>query len=120
MNFAYPGQSETQHPIGTLSKHCLFFRMLIQRDAMNLREIGKFTVLNLREIGKNTVLNLRGNENYLIFAAEIAFGIMEKRVFKRKVYAKILQWKQESNGETALMIQGARRIGKSTIVEEFA
>jgi len=33
--------------------------MLAQRDAMNLREIGKFAVLNLREIGKNTVLNLR-------------------------------------------------------------
>lgn len=45
---------------------------------------------------------------------------MEKRVFKRKIYSKILKWKNESNGETALMVQGARRIGKSTIVEEFA
>ena len=32
----------------------------------------------------------------------------------------MLQWKQESNGKTALLIEGARRIGKSTIVEEFA
>ena len=62
--------------------------------------------IDLREIGKSVVLNLRGNEKYLISAAEIAFGIMEKRVFKRKVYAKILQWKQDSNGETALMIHG--------------
>lgn len=45
---------------------------------------------------------------------------MKKRVFKRKIYDKILQWKQESKGKSALMIQGARRIGKSTIVEEFA
>ena len=45
---------------------------------------------------------------------------MEKRVFRRKIYDKILKWKNESNGETALMVQGARRIGKSTIVEEFA
>ena len=45
---------------------------------------------------------------------------MNKKVFKRKIYDRILQWKQESNGQTALMIQGARRIGKSTIVEEFA
>lgn len=45
---------------------------------------------------------------------------MEKIVFKRKIYEKILKWKSESNGESALMIQGARRIGKSTIVEEFA
>ena len=45
---------------------------------------------------------------------------MEKRVFKRKIYDRILKWKEESNGESALMIQGARRIGKSTIAEEFA
>lgn len=44
----------------------------------------------------------------------------EIRVFKRKIYNRMLQWKQESNGSTALLIQGARRIGKSTIVEEFA
>ena len=41
-------------------------------------------------------------------------------VFKRKLYDKMLQWKQESNGESALLIEGARRIGKSTLVEEFA
>lgn len=45
---------------------------------------------------------------------------MKKIVFKRKIYDRILQWKQESNGKSALMVQGARRIGKSTIVEEFA
>ncbi|MBQ8424211.1 MAG: ATP-binding protein [Coprobacter sp.] len=45
---------------------------------------------------------------------------MEKRVFKRKIYDKFLSWKQDSNGKSALLVQGARRIGKSTIVEEFA
>lgn len=45
---------------------------------------------------------------------------MEKKVFKRKIYDRFLKWKQESNGESALLVQGARRIGKSTIVEEFA
>lgn len=40
-------------------------------------------------------------------------------MFKRKIYAKLLEWKKESNGSTALLIEGARRIGKSTIVEEF-
>ena len=45
---------------------------------------------------------------------------MIQRVFKRKIYEHILKWKQDSNGKSALMIQGARRIGKSTIVEEFA
>ncbi len=45
---------------------------------------------------------------------------MEKRVFKRKIYDSLLRWKQEANGQRALLVQGARRIGKSTIVEEFA
>ncbi len=41
-------------------------------------------------------------------------------MFKRKIYNKILEWKKVSNGKTALLIEGARRVGKSTIVEEFA
>ena len=41
-------------------------------------------------------------------------------MFRRKIYDKLLEWKKESNGRTALMIEGARRVGKSTIVEEFA
>ncbi|RHO73901.1 ATP-binding protein [Parabacteroides sp. AF48-14] len=40
--------------------------------------------------------------------------------FKRKMYDTMLKWKSERNGDTALLIQGARRIGKSTISEEFA
>ena len=45
---------------------------------------------------------------------------MEERVFKRKIYRKLLEWKDQDNGSTALLVEGARRIGKSTIVEEFA
>ena len=41
-------------------------------------------------------------------------------MFKRKIYSKMLEWKQNSQGKTALLIEGARRIGKSTVVEEFA
>ena len=40
--------------------------------------------------------------------------------FKRKIYDRMLQWKSESNGQTALLIEGVRRVGKSTIVETFA
>ncbi|MBR6465183.1 MAG: ATP-binding protein [Bacteroidales bacterium] len=43
-----------------------------------------------------------------------------RRVFKRKIYEKIAQWKREKDGTTALLIRGARRVGKSTIAEEFA
>jgi hypothetical protein len=39
---------------------------------------------------------------------------------KRKIEEKILEWKNKSNGKTALLIDGARRVGKSFIAEEFA
>lgn len=39
---------------------------------------------------------------------------------KRKIYDKLLEWKKNHKGDTALLIEGARRIGKSYIVEEFA
>ena len=41
-------------------------------------------------------------------------------MFKRKIYSKLLEWKNDFSNESALLIEGARRIGKSTIVEEFA
>ncbi len=39
---------------------------------------------------------------------------------RRKIYDRLVQWKQEKDGSTALMIAGVRRIGKSYIAEEFA
>ena len=41
-------------------------------------------------------------------------------VFRRKIYDKLLDWKRGFSKEKALLVEGARRIGKSTIVEEFA
>ncbi len=41
-------------------------------------------------------------------------------LFKRKIYERIRQWKEEADGQTALLVEGARRVGKSTVVEEFA
>lgn len=45
---------------------------------------------------------------------------MSEKKFRRKVYGKMLEWKTTSKGRSALLLEGARRIGKSTIVEEFA
>lgn len=45
---------------------------------------------------------------------------MATKVFKRKLYEQMLRWKADRDGETALLIQGARRVGKSTLAEEFA
>lgn len=41
-------------------------------------------------------------------------------VFERKAYAKLKEWKERSRGSTAMLVEGARRVGKSTLVEEFA
>ena len=43
-----------------------------------------------------------------------------ERIFRRKLYERLLEWKRVSNGKTAIMVEGARRVGKSTLVELFA
>lgn len=45
---------------------------------------------------------------------------MKNAVFKRKIYEQILEWKDARSDKYALLIKGARRVGKSTIAEEFA
>lgn len=41
-------------------------------------------------------------------------------MLKRKIYDALVAWKKNSNGETALLIDGARRVGKSFIAQQFA
>ena len=41
-------------------------------------------------------------------------------ILKRKIYAELLNWKEKAQGKSAVLIEGARRVGKSTVVEEFA
>ena len=41
-------------------------------------------------------------------------------VFKRKIYDELIDWKNKWSREYAILLEGARRVGKSTIVEEFA
>lgn len=40
---------------------------------------------------------------------------MAESIFKRKAYQKMLNWKAESAGKSALLVEGARRVGKSTL-----
>ncbi len=40
-------------------------------------------------------------------------------MFRRKIYDRMLEWKRRAQGRTALLIEGARRVGKSTVVKEF-
>ena len=40
--------------------------------------------------------------------------------FQRKIYKKLLNWKSTSQGRESVLIEGARRVGKSTVAEMFA
>lgn len=57
-------------------------------------------------------------KSYLCSRKKYVF--MAEILFKRKIYDQLLKWKQESNGQSALLVEGARRVGKSTIVRTFA
>lgn len=43
-----------------------------------------------------------------------------EHIFKRKLYGRLLEWKKTQNGKSAILVEGARRVGKSTLVETFA
>lgn len=42
-------------------------------------------------------------------------SIFGEYMFKRKIYEKLVEWKKETSGKNALLIEGVRRIGKSTV-----
>lgn len=68
-------------------------------------------------------INYENLAEFSIFAFSVFYNFEDMdnaRVFKRKIYGKMLEWKREKDGSTALLIKGARRVGKSTIAEEFA
>ena len=50
----------------------------------------------------------------------VLFSFSCRRNYEEKIYEKLLAWKIQSNGDTALLIDGARRVGKSYIAENFA
>lgn len=45
---------------------------------------------------------------------------MEEKIFNRKIYPHLKEWKERATGSSAILIEGARRIGKSTVAKEFA
>ncbi len=87
---------------------------------IDLVDTGKSGVKNLVDTG------ILQQKNLVELGFRINFAQKESSMgdsmiyFKRKIYETMLKWKSERNGDTALLIQGARRIGKSTIAEEFA
>jgi len=55
---------------------------------------------------------------YLCIAFKKLIGM--EYIFQRKIYQQLRQWKQDNDGRSAVLVEGAQRIGKSTVVEEFA
>ena len=55
---------------------------------------------------------------YICIAFKKPIGM--EYIFQRKIYQQLRQWKQDNDGRSAVLVEGARRIGKSTVVEEFA
>ena len=80
------------------------------------------TFLHFEICAQGTFLQkyLHNSKIFSTFAQKLQIAVMATHIFKRKAYQKMLQWKQESQGQTALLIEGARRIGKSTLVRQFA
>ena len=76
--------------------------------------------MNFEEIAKNGQKDFERKEIHAIFALLEIIFMEPERLFKRKIYDRLLLWKERSNGKSALLIEGARRIGKSTIVKTFA
>ena len=60
------------------------------------------------------------NREKLLFCTQNNINKYMARIFKRKLYERLLEWKHTQNGKTAMLIEGARRVGKSTLVEQFA
>ena len=73
------------------------------------KNVEKSVILCIENIEENAVLN------YNIIEIKEGFNM-----FKRKVTQQLLEWKEKYGGKYAVLLQGARRVGKSTIAENFA
>ena len=60
------------------------------------------------------------NIDFVLWFTCINLVFVQEVVLKRKIYDKLFDWKNTLNGDTALLIDGARRVGKSYIAENFA
>lgn len=72
-----------------------------------MRIVQFYAIIDLRNVrceGYEVVVNVQREEFIML---------------RRKVYDRLLRWKSERQGKTAVLLKGARRVGKSTLVEAF-
>lgn len=75
---------------------------------INLAEFDKTYEINLAEIDKTHEINLAEIGKYIILYCKSTSMGKDTIFFKRKMYERMLKWKNEQNGDSALLIQGAR------------
>ena len=90
------------------------------RFVYTIGDFGIIQTIKFWDFGIKSTFYFGDSGIFSIFALENKLVMTEERLFKRKIYNQMLQWKHERDGKTALLVKGARRVGKSTIVEEFA
>lgn len=77
-------------------------------NEINSAEIGKTYEINLTETGKTHEINLAEIGKYIILYCKSTSMGKDTIFFKRKMYERMLKWKNERNVDSALLIQGAR------------
>lgn len=92
----------------------------MQSANLLFRALSDHIYLLFREKFAIRYLLFRDFRDIILPKKEFLIIIEESKMLKRKIYDELVKWKQASNGATALMIDGARRVGKSYIAEEFA
>jgi hypothetical protein len=88
---------------------------VVDKDLGILADFGKKDLGILADFGKKDL-------GIFSFHAILTASAKENNnmIFKRKIYDEMLAWKQQQNGKTALLLKGARRVGKTTVAREFA
>ncbi len=74
------------------------------------------------QLAKNLLAkSAQSEKNLLAKSAQLVYNYSEgDKMFKRKAYDELLMWKEKYSGKYAALLEGARRVGKSTIAEAFA
>lgn len=95
----------------------LFLPFRAKSDGFNLLFRADFEYLYLPFRDLYSIID---SEKNILLRGDMMKNTKSDIVLRRKIYDKLLTWKNQSNGETAIMIDGARRVGKSFLVKQFA
>ena len=108
INLAETGKTNEINSAEIGKTHEINLAEIGKTNEINLAEIDKTYKINLAEIGKTHEINLAEIGKYIILYCKSTNMGKDTIFFKRKMYERMLKWKNERNGDSALLIQGAR------------